>query len=334
VTALAARARGLTTRLIADDLLGAIERAADAAALATALGKAGVVLAGAPTGATLHAVIEGAVRARAAGDLAALIRWTDGDDGALDAITLDEDRRSLRAIARGLAAGASAARRLEGAVPTARLPAPVLTALAGVATVDELAAALTRRAHPFAAAVADAARPHDPHGARRRGAARPPLDLLALELALARAWAERARAHHRDRALRAHVAQQLDADNATTALLLAARGADLDADRAFLPGGARLDRATFAAAAAGPQDATRDRLAAAFAGTPLARAVAAREPAAIEDAALAWQLATQSRLRRSEPHGLAPVLHLVLRRRAESRRLRRAGWRVAMGGAP
>ena len=70
-------------------------------------------------------------------------------------------------------------------------------------------------------------------------------------------------------------------------------------------------------------------LARAFAGTPLA------DPSAsIDDAALAWHLATQAALRRAEPDGLAAVIHHVLRRRAEARRLRRAAWRLALGGAP
>ncbi|HUJ61908.1 MAG TPA: hypothetical protein VLX92_25560, partial [Kofleriaceae bacterium] len=85
-----------------------------------------------------------------------------------------------------------------------------------------------------------------------------------------------------------------------------------------------------AAAAAGR--AAPARLARALAGTPLAGAIA-RSRAALDDAVLAWQLQTQARLRRLEPLGLAPAIHAVLRRRDEARRLRGAGWRVAMGAA-
>jgi len=87
----------------------------------------------------------------------------------------------------------------------------------------------------------------------------------------------------------------------------------------------------FLAAAAGPLELTRELLARAFAGTPVARAFGAGA-SALEDAALAWQLATQARLRRTDPLGLAAVLHLVLRRRDEVRRLRHAAWRLALGG--
>jgi hypothetical protein len=153
---------------------------------------------------------------------------------------------------------------------------------------------------------------------------------------LTRLFAARAARGPLDRAMRSYLAQLIDAENAGAALLLASRGGDLSAERAFLDAGVpgpRLDRARFLAAAAGPLDAACAVLAGALAGTPLAAAVFAPEPAALEDAALAWQLQTQARLRRSEPLGLAPALHAVLRRRDEARHLRRAAWRVALGGA-
>lgn len=308
----AARARGLTTTVIAGDALAAIDAAADGPALARALACAGLAL---PAGTAEADAVDRAARDRTAGDLAVLARWT----GALDAIALDEDRRSLRAIVRGLAAGASAARRLAGTVPTARLPAPVLATLAAATGLADAAALLDRRRHPLAAAL------HAP---------RPPVDPLEIELALARRFAEHASVRRaRDPALRAYLAQLIDAENTGAALLLASRGGDLDPARAFVPGGRRIDRATFLAAAAGPLDAACAALAGALAGTPLASAVFAPGPAAVEDAALAWQLATQARLRRTEPLGLAPAVYLVLRRRDEARHLRRAAWRIALGGS-
>ncbi|HEY0993402.1 MAG TPA: hypothetical protein VGD80_40395, partial [Kofleriaceae bacterium] len=86
-------------------------------------------------------------------------------------------------------------------------------------------------------------------------------------------------------------------------------------------------------AVAGSLDTARTRLAVALSGTPLAAALFQPTVAALEDAALVWQLQTQARLRRIEPLGLAPAIDTVLRRRDEARHVRRAAWRVAMEAA-
>ncbi|MGE5186021.1 MAG: V-type ATPase subunit, partial [Acidobacteriota bacterium] len=279
MTAVAARARGLETTVLAAPVLAELERARDGRELAELLARAGLPgLAGAPA-------IERAVRARAGHDLVTLARWSH----AIAPLALDEDRRSLRALVRGLASGISSERRLAGTVPTALLPARALAELAEAPTVEELAALLAD--HPLAPALA---------------AATKPVDLLALELALTRRFGELAST--RDRALRTYLAQVIDTEHAIAALLLADRGHELDARAEYARGGRLVDRATFVAAAAGPSGAARARLASALAGTPLARALFAAIPGALEDAALAWQLATQTRLRRMAPLGLAPVI--------------------------
>jgi hypothetical protein len=332
-TTLAARARGLTTRLCGDDALGEIDRAPDAAALTAALIRAGYLAPG-PAAIAAPAVIERAALARSRTDLATLVRWAGPAAAALALLGLDEDRRTLRGVVRGLAAGAPRDRRLDSAVATATLPRAVIEAIVALPSLGEIAAFLARRDHPFAAALVIGPAPRrGAPGAAPVGAA---IDLLAIELALAHAFAACARAASGRcaGALATHVGQILDAENAAAALLLAARGDGLAPARAFLAGGARLDRATFLAAATAPPDDAPAALAAAFARTPLAEALAAArtQPAALDDAALAWQIATQARLRIAEPHGLAPVLYLVLRRRAEARRVRRAAWRVALAG--
>jgi vacuolar-type H+-ATPase subunit C/Vma6 len=312
MAAVAARARGLVTTVVSGDALTAIDRARDALELAAALARAGLTLPAGIGDPGTPDTIDRLAGTRVASDLAILARRTD----ALAVLALDEDRRSLRAIVRGLAAGVAADRRLMGTVPTETLPAPLLAALAGSTSVAELAALLARRRHPFATALAST---------------RTPIDLLEIELALAQRFAEHPRP--RDRALRTYLTQMIDAENTAAALLLAARGSDVELDHAFLAGGLRVDRGTFTTAAAGPLDMSRRRLATALARTPLAHALFAAEPAALEDAALAWQLATQLHLRRTEPLGLAPAVYLVLRRRDEARHLRRAAWRVALGAA-
>lgn len=320
---LVARARGLATHLAAEETLADVERARDRVGLAAALGRAGLVTAASPTDPATPEAIDAAARDRAAAELAILERWAGDRVGALAAIVDDEDRRSLRGLVRGLVAAAPLARRLDGSVPTSRLPAATLRELAAQPTSAAFAARLERSAHPAAAALAVPL-------------AATPIDLLAVEQALAGWFATRARRGARaDRALAIHVAQVIDVENAGAARLLAARGRDLDAGISFLPGGERLSLAAFVAAASATSPAkTTAVLVRAFAGTPLAGALEDPAPDAVERAALGWHLASQRRQGRLEPLGLAPLLTLVLRRRVEVRRLRHVAWRVAMGGAP
>jgi len=305
MTAIAARARGLGTTVLGGDVLSELDHVRDFDQLVGALARAGVT----PPAVYDAETLDRTMRDRIARDHATLRRYTT-DLGPLE---LDEDRRSLRAIVRGLVGAVSARRRLAATIPTAGLPSSVLAALAEATNAGEIAAILVRCGHPFA--------PVFP---------RTSIDLLELELALARRFAEIARSN--DRALHTYLEQLIDAENAEAALVLATRSHDLAPSSAFVAGGRRLDRATFLVAAAGPIEAARDHLSHAFAGTPLERAVLASAPAAVEDAALAWQLETQARLRRIEPLGLAAAVHVVLRRRDEARHVRRAAWRVALGG--
>lgn len=310
MTDLAARAHGLAGRLVPETVLVELDRVRDARSLATALTRAGIA------GEATADAVDRAVRQRQADELAVLARWTHGRPEQLAAVELDEDRRSLRGIVRGLAADVAPERRLEGAVATARLPATLLAELAAATTVAEIAARLRHHGHPLAAALAT-----------EPGA----IDLLALELALAAGFVARAR-ESRDAAVRTYVAQVVDIENVAALLALLARGRTLDADRMVLAGGDRLDRGELVAALAKAPEACRELVARAFAGTPVAAAVFGPGPATLEDAALDWQLATQTRLRRVAPEGLSAVLYVVLRRRREARQLRRAAWRVAFGG--
>ncbi len=301
MSVLATRARGLGSRLAPPEVLGAIERAEDRRALAAACAAAGL----AGDGST--SAIEDGLRTRTTAELAILDRWATGD--ALAPLVLDHDRRTLRALVRGLAANVPPNQRLAGAVPTRSLPVRTLAAVANATSIVNMARALGD--HPFAAALAS----DDP---------------LEVELALARAYF--ARTKRVRGALAIHIAQLVDVENATTALLLATRGGELAPESCFIDGGTLLGRAAFLTACAS-LDAAREQLGRAFAGTPIATALYAPDPAAIEDAALGWHLATQARLRRLDPLGLAAVIYFVLRRRAEMRRIRRAAWRVAFGGA-
>lgn len=250
------------------------------------------------------ATVEDLLCERAAQEIAILRRW--GGD-AVTAFELDEDRRTLRAIARGIVAGTSATRRAVGAVPTSSLPRMLLARIANAASFADVHELLGK--HPLADAFEAT-------------------DLFDVEHALAHAYF--ASVHTREPAFATYLAQLVDVENVGAALALSARGGDLAAASLFLPGGRLLDRSAFLVAAA--SEAAPEQLARVLAGTPLSRALFAAQPAAIEDAALAWHLATQTRLRRLEPLGLAPVLWLVLRRREEARRLRARAWAGALGG--
>src|SRR3569623_314444 len=221
MTAVAARARGLVTRMLSVEVLADLARGADRAALAR--------------------------------------------------LGLGEERRSRRASVRGLAAGMATHRRLASAVATPRLPARTLEQLAAAPTLAAVAAELADAAHPYARVIAAAALP---------------IDLFALELALAHRFAELAAP--RDGALRVYFAQLVDADNTAAALAIATRGRGLTAeavDAAFVPGGRRVTRAVFRTACSGDATAV---LAKALAGTPLAAALFAATPGALEGATLAW----------------------------------------------
>lgn len=237
--------------------------------------------------------------------LAILARW-DGER-ALAAVEIDEDRRALRALVRGIAA----------AIPTERRGSAAgrLRHLAGAGTLAELARGLGD--HPLAPALAET----------RAGT----IDVLAIEVALARAFAAAARPA--DPAARRFVEQAIDGQNVSSALVLAARGGALSPQKMFVPGGERLDEARFVIAARGPIATTRERLAAAFARTPLADAVLSPDPGAVERATAAWMLDTQRRMRRLQPHGVAAALYAVLRWRERAEQARREAWTRALGGA-
>lgn len=250
--------------------------------------------------------VEELLRERMTAELAILRRW---DARAIAVLELDEDRHTLRTIARGIVAGVPSARRVIGAVATASLPRAAIARLADAASFAAVHAALGD--HPLAAAFLVE-------------------DLFDVEHGLARRVADLARS--RDRALAEYLAGSIDVANAQAALALSLRGGELAAESLFLPRGRRVDRALFVAAA-GSRDAAASLLARAFSGTPVGAALFAGSPAAIDDAALAWQRDTQARLRRLEPLGLAAVVGLVLQRRDEARRSRAAAWGAALGGA-
>jgi hypothetical protein len=114
-------------------------------------------------------------------------------------------------------------------------------------------------------------------------------DLFALELSLARAFADRTvRAALRagDAGLLRFARETIDLENALSAVVLTVEGKDVVPKDVFLPGGARVSIVAFEEAAAlGEPGAAGARLAVALGDSPIATVLrrAARDPASLED---------------------------------------------------
>jgi vacuolar-type H+-ATPase subunit C/Vma6 len=191
--------------------------------------------------------------------------------------------------------------------------------LAAAGDVASIGAMLLAWRHPFGALVATEATRQRP-------------DLLHLEMALVRSFAESARGASHDRALRAFVRTIIDVENAWAAQALAAQRADVTPAELFVHGGALVTAADLAEASA-----TRTCSA-------LVAKIHAQAPNSAPDLALAPPVGVSAEdavsdamIRaarveaRREPLGLAPVILLVLRTRAELQTLHRIVWSIALG---
>jgi vacuolar-type H+-ATPase subunit C/Vma6 len=319
-TDLVARTRGLSTRLLPESALALAAQAKGLPALVAQLAAFHVVPPAVGSVPPDPRVLELAFRRRAGARLRVLERWAGPRVAQLSVLFDDEDRRSLRALLRGAAAGISPEARLTGLIPTSALPLRALDELSRLRDISALTALLLAWQHPFARAIADAV-----HG--------PQHDLFHLELALARAYAERAvrSAKGNDAALRHFVQRAIDIDNLWAALLLAERPMDVNVDEVFLDGGKIIGRSDLALALeTHNQAAVAAQLGARVRATPLAAAI---EPGTrdAEDAALHALIDEFARWTRREPLSLAPVVLFVLRQRAELQALARLVWSAVLG---
>lgn len=315
---LAARARGLSSRLLTPAALRDLAATASLDALAGALEAAGY---GArPDGAISPVQVEEQLRSGAAARMRVLARWSAGHADALAPVFEDEDRRSIRALLRGAAALAPQAERLAGLVPTPALPSGALGELARQASVREVAALLAAWESPYGTALLEEARRHQP-------------DLYVLECRLDATFAARARvaARRGGREMREHVRLLLDIANSWSALLAGALRTPERIAELWLRGGRRLTRERWDAVVAAAEPEARGMLAETWRGTPLeaALAVGATEPP--EDAALATMLDAALRAARASPVSAAPAVLYALRLRRELRTLRRIAWGKALG---
>jgi vacuolar-type H+-ATPase subunit C/Vma6 len=319
---LAARARGLALHLCSRQELESWAALPDPPALGRALETGGRLATPLPAGAG-PAEIEQAERRTTADLLKRLARWAGPDNPVLEAFYAEQDRRSLRALVRGAAQAAPPEARLAGLLSTPRLPEAVLADLAQARSPREIAMRLFVLGDAHAEALLALT-------------ARPRVELLDVELALARVLAERWRlaAARGDAALREHIRARIDLMNAQAALELAASPSDLDAASLFIAGGKALDaQAYLSAASAGSHGGAAALLARALAGTPLAAlfAGAPEDPARLEGAGLVHAIAALRRHSRIEPLGSAPAQHFLARLAAQSMDIRRLAWGLALG---
>ena len=319
---LVARARGLATHLIARPTLETLADADSVESFTHRLSRVHAAIH--PIAAAGEVVaVERAIRDAAARPLVTLRRWQHRAPNALDVFAAYQDRRSLRALLRGAAAGAPLERRVAGLVPTPSLPHSALLELGRCATPLEVVRHLIELGHD------DADRLLMIVGGT-------PADLLSTEIALLRAFAERVVriADRGDHVLRAFVDSVMDVANAQHALLVAGGPRDLNVADLFVRGGRWLSLTAFAAVAtAVSTEGALTALAAAVGRSPLAAwlPVLTGDLAHLDRAFLIGSLAELTSAMRREPLSSAAVLRLLLLIDAQSRDLRALAWGAALG---
>lgn len=316
-----ARVRGLGTRLLEREELQSLALAVDLPELATALARRGFPIEEATASAT---TIELGIRRRMAELLRILGRWCGTRSPVLSVMFDDEDRRSLRAIARGIGHPEREEQSVAALLPTPALPERALAELARQPSIRKMAALLGAWGHPFGAPLA--------------GVTGAEPDLLQCEIAVNRAFAARAllgaRRAGRNSVLLAHVREVIDIENAYSALILSGTEATEGeaVPEAFLEGGHRFTRELYdsmvarreAAGVAGPA------VVKAFAGTPLAAAFGKPPGADLERSVLEAQVSQLRGVALRDPLGPAPVVHFALRLRGQLLDLQRITWGVAL----
>lgn len=326
---LVTRVRGLSGHLLGRARLLDVARSRDLIQVAAALDEAYGALSGIVAG-NSAAQLEIAVRRAAARYLRVITRWCGRRLPYLDPILLDEDRRSIRSLVRGAAAGLPASERLAGLVPTAALPERALEELAGRTSLHDVIALLISLGHPLGAPLREESRlPHP--------------DLLRLDLSLNSEYAAQS-LRAVDHApigddvrydLTQCVRETIDLENASTALQLAAQRSSTDATKFFIQHGARLGPLDFVAAASASSAAGAAAvLTRRFRGTPIAMVLRSTARQSFEDAVLAQQQRRAASAARRSPLGIAPIISFITRMRAEVRDLRYIIWRAALGAPP
>lgn len=324
-TSIVARARGLSSHLLQEGTLCAIEDCATLRELVIRLTECRYLTEERSDTIVGAREIELACRRVAADRLAILERWALDDPEMLLPFTLAEDVRSLRALIRGATAGVAADLRLVGLIATRMLPVRALSHLASLANVAAMRALLASWRHPLADALDSNA-----DGAR--------LDVLTIECRLLNRWGQAslhaARRVGAPRSIEAYVADAIDLANATTARILASQRAELPGSDLFVTGGRVITRDDVLSAA------TRRGIGA------LARRVHARRPGSAIDVALSSdprrleeeilvaRIADARERTREDVLDAGVIALFLLRLRAEQERIIRAAWSCELGLRP
>lgn len=317
---LIARARGLEGHFLDDDALRARQAAPNLEALAAALRTDGIITAELPPPLT-PADVELAIRRWATAMLRIVGRWAGPRSAALPYLFDDEDRRSVRAMIRGVLQRAPAPLRLAGLIPTPALPERALGVLSRATTAAGITGHLAAWGHPFAAELAPATAVPEPDPYR--------LEAILDRCVTTRALAAADRAG--DRTLRRYVADTIDLQNAVTALALARAGEDVTPRDLFLAGGRALKIGPFEEAiATGTAATTIGRLRPLLANVPCAGCLAV-PPHEVESRLLHCRIRTLSRAALMRPLGPIAVIRFGLLLRWQVTELQRAIWTAALG---
>ena len=319
---LVARARGVATHLLARQTLETLAGADDLESFTDQISRLHAPISPITEPGDVFAV-ERAVRDTAARHLATLRRWQRRVPNALDVFAAYQDRRSLRALLRGAAAGAPMERRLASLLPTPSLPHDALMALGRCGAPLDVVRRLVELGY---------------EGAKRllETVSRAPTDLLTVEIVLLHAFAERAVsiAARGDYVLRGFVESVIDVANAQHALLLAGEPRELRAAGLFVRGGRWLPATAFVSiAASASAEAAIAALAASVGRSPLLSwlPVVAGDLPHLDRAFLVGSLARLTRAMRLDPLSSAAVLRVLLLIEAQGRDLRTLAWGARLG---
>jgi vacuolar-type H+-ATPase subunit C/Vma6 len=322
---LVARAKGLASRLVPRRTLETLATVDKLDAFVQILSRDGSAIDSIGEPVDVFAV-EGAIGRTASRHLRMLYRWQERTPGVLDVFAAHQDRRSLRALLRGAAAGASPEARLRGLVPTPVLPQRALIELARQPSPSAVVQQLVLLTHP--------------DGSRLRPMVETShIDLFAIDVALLAGFADRACrvARRTDEALREFVRMLIDAANAENALLVAGEAVDVDRSTLFVRGGRWLSLDAFLAVtrATAFQQALAV-LTATVVRSPLALSapVVASDLAHVDRAFVVTILEWLAHASRVAPLSTAPLLRVLWLVEAQSRDLRALAWGAALGTPP
>ena len=316
---LVARARGLGNELLGRDRLRALAGCADLPTLAQGLREMSYPV---PLEGDRDPILLDRQTRRVAADrLRVLARWADRRVPLLAPLIEDEDRRSLRAIVRGVLGAVPVESRTSSLIPTPALPEAALTELAEQTSVAALATLLTSWGSAYGSALMSEAHRQHP-------------DAFALQTAIDRVFfthASRA-ARKVGEPLRRYVRLMIDLENAWTALAAAAGQLERDAQSLFIEGGEGVtrDRYREMTEASAPTPAltlllrdSKDEL--------LTRSLTMRQQWwSAEDGALTALLMHYRQSVRLHPLAADTVILYLLRVRAEVRDLSRIVWSIML----